>query len=433
MGVYISNTAVLDQKSKYKLLTPYEKQNNDYILEINDITKKENFQHHYTARIISINQKSFLTDIEVLIKTPDMYKLKKGDRIQTKTKFYFFKDTESFSYKSYMNSKNIYASSHINSLHTIDYMPPNRLQLSALQLRESLLSVIYEIYPKNEAIFLGGILLGARESLSDEIKEDFNNSGLTHFIAVSGFNITILILFLTYVLKYFPKTIQIFGISIFILFFVLLVGDTAPVIRAAFMGLLGYVILISGRKGHSYSLISFTALIMILFSPLSLNYDVSFHLSFLAVLGIIFMQSFYKKVFAKAPEFLAIKEALVLTFSALTFTLPLMLFNFGQVSILSPLANISVTRTIPIAMLLGFISIIVYFVSPFFGEIIGYFTWVLLKFDMNMVELFGNFEHAVFVYDFGVYKNYFLTLYFMISIFVLLYIYAPKQKQETKK
>jgi predicted membrane metal-binding protein len=45
--------------------------------------------------------------------------------------------------------------------------------------------------------------------MSDELKTDFNNSGLTHFIAVSGFNITILIIFLTYILKIFPSIIRV--------------------------------------------------------------------------------------------------------------------------------------------------------------------------------------------------------------------------------
>ncbi|MDA7494865.1 ComEC/Rec2 family competence protein, partial [Candidatus Gracilibacteria bacterium] len=282
---------------------------------------------------------------------------------------------------------------------------------------------------KNEAIFLGGILLGARESLSDEIKEDFNNSGLTHFIAVSGFNITILILFVGYLIKYFPRYLQAIIILAFIIFFVAIVGNTAPVLRAAIMGFIGYIVLISGRKGHSYTILIFTAAVMVIVSPLSLNADVSLHLSFLAVLGIIFTQDFYKKLFSWAPSTLAIQEALILTFAALTFTLPLMLFNFGQVSILSPLANISVTWTIPIAMLLGFITIIVYIVSPFIGEIFGYLTWILLKFDMLMVQFFGNLEFSVLKYNFGVYKTEFLILYFIFSTYLLLYFQTKKREK----
>jgi competence protein ComEC len=103
---------------------------------------------------------------------------------------------------------------------------------------------------------------------------------------------------------------------------------------------------------------------MIILSPFSLNYDVSLHLSFLAVLGIIYTQKFFDNLFNFLPNFLEIKTAFVLTLSALVFTLPIMIFNFGQVSILAPFANIAVTWTIPIAMLFGFISILVHFVSP---------------------------------------------------------------------
>jgi hypothetical protein len=195
------------------------------------------------------------------------------------------------------------------------------------------------------------------------------------------------------------------------------------------MWLLWYIVLLSGRKWHWYTLLIFTAWLMVLISPYSINYDISLHLSFLAVLWIIFTQNFYKKIFHKVTETLAIKEALVLTFAALTFTLPLMLFNFWQVSILSPFANISVTWTIPIAMLLGFISIIVYLVSPLFWEIIWYLTWLLLKFDMLVVDFFWNLEFSVFKYDFWIYRTEFLILYFLISIFLLLYFNAKKKEE----
>jgi hypothetical protein len=106
-----------------------------------------------------------------------------------------------------------------------------------------------------------------------------------------------------------------------------------------------------------------------------------------------------------------------------------MLFNFWQVSILSPFANISVTWTIPIAMLLGFISIIVYLVSPLFWEIIWYLTWLLLKFDMLVVDFFWNLEFSVFKYDFWIYRTEFLILYFLISIFLFLYFNTNKKEE----
>lgn len=425
--LYFSQINIINISSKNNFLEKYNNQKNNYILEIKELTKKEADKNQYSSKIHSINDIKLNNELSIIINITSTYNLNIWDKITTNSKLYLLKNSSDFKYKDFMNTKNIYASMNIYNFDTIWNIPKNKIKIYAKNIRETFLDIIYKIYPKNEAIFLWWILLWARESLSDEIKEDFNNSWLTHFIAVSWFNITILIIFIWYLVKYFPRIIQIIIIWWFIIFFVLIVWDTAPVVRAAIMWLLWYIILLSWRKWHWYTLLIFTAWIMVLYSPYSLNYDISLHLSFLAVLWIIFTQEFYKKIFKWVTETLAIKEALVLTFAALTFTLPLMLFNFWQVSILSPFANISVTWTIPIAMLLGFISIIVYFVSPLFWEIIWYFTWLLLKFDMLMVDFFWNLEFSVFKYDFWIYKTEFLILYFIISVFILL---ITRKKEE---
>ncbi|MFC1797665.1 ComEC/Rec2 family competence protein [Patescibacteria group bacterium] len=78
----------------------------------------------------------------------------------------------------------------------------------------------------------------------------------------------------------------------------------------------------------------------------------------------IYTQKFFENIFSFLPNFLEIKTAFTLTLSALVFTIPIMIFSFGQVSILAPFSNIAVTWTIPLAMLFGFISVIVHFVYP---------------------------------------------------------------------
>lgn len=91
---------------------------------------------------------------------------------------------------------------------------------------------------------------------------------------------------------------------------------------------------------------------MVYVSPYSLNYDISFHLSFLAVLGIFSLSDPLKRVFFFLPEKFAIRESVVLTFSALIFTLPIMLLNFGTFSVVSPLSNVLMAPAIPLAMFL---------------------------------------------------------------------------------
>jgi hypothetical protein len=129
------------------------------------------------------------------------------------------------------------------------------------------------------------------------------------------------------------------------------------------------------------------------------------------------------------PETLAIKEAFVLTMSALSFTLPIMLFNFWQISVLAPFSNVAVTWTIPIAMLLGFISIIAYLLNPFLWYMIWYLDWVFLKWDMLVVNFFWELEFSVLKYDFQENWIYIQILYFVILTFLVLFFNSWSNKR----
>ena len=405
----------------------YDNKNHNIVLEIKWINKIKEFQTEYIVQVIQIRKQNIYKKINAIIKIDKNYILEKWFIIKTNTKLYKFKDFSWFSYKNYMLSKNIYFSSNIYSFEITEKKKINLIEKSIIKLRTKFLESIYSIYPKEEAIFLWWILIWARESLPNELKQDFNNSWLTHFIAVSWFNITILIVFITYLLQYFPILIRIIFITIFIAFFTILVGDTAPVIRASIMWLIWYYVLMSGRKWNILSIILITACLMVVFSPSSLNYDVSLHLSFFAVLWIIFTQKFFENLFSFLPNFLEIKTAFTLTLSALVFTLPIMIFSFGQVSILAPFSNIAVTWTIPIAMIFGFISVIVHFVYPLWWIIIWYITWIFLKWDIMIVHFFWNLEWSLLTLDLWIYKTHLEILYFIILIFLIFWFRKKEQ------
>jgi len=134
------------------------------------------------------------------------------------------------------------------------------------------------------------------------------------------------------------------------------------------------------------------------------------------------------RVFHFLPELLEIKTAFVLTLASLSFTLPIMIFNFGQVSIMAPFANIAVAWTIPLAMFLGFLSIIVYFVSPLFWTFVWYITWIFLKWDILIVHFFWKLDWSLIAINFWIYKNHAQILYFAILIFLILWF---RKKEET--
>ncbi len=297
---------------------------------------------------------------------------------------------------------------------------------SLQKFRQKFIKIIHTIYPEKQAIFLAWILIWAREEIPNDLKQNFNNSGLTHLIAVSWFNITIIILFLGFILKFFPSFLRFFLVTIFIIIFTIIVWFNPAVVRASIMWILAYFIISSGRKGDSLAILLFTALIMVLYNPLILNYDISFHLSFLAVFGLLYTQKFWEKVFYFLPEKFAIRESFVLTLSAFSFTIPIVMFNFWQISILSPIANMLVWWVIPFAMLFWFLAVIIYFFNPLFWIIFWIIDFVFLKYIIVIVEFFWSLDFSVLKVDFSKYSSYLEFLYFIFLIFLILFFSTKK-------
>ena len=418
----ISFFHINDIYNKQNLISNYfDNEKHRLVFEIKDINKIEDFSIHYLAELKEIENVKIDKNILSILIIPFNLQLERWHTIETNAKLFWIKNFKDFDYKNYLLSKNIFFKSYIYYFNFIDSRKLFLFDKYIENVRRIFLFTIKKIYPKEEWIFLWWILLWARENLPDTLKTHFNNSWLTHFIAVSGFNITIIIFFFNYIFRFFPAFFRLILITLSIVFFAILVWITAPVLRASIMWLIWYYILASGRQSNSLSIILFTALLMTTMSPLSLNYDISLHLSFLAVIWIVYTQDFFKRIFSFLPETLAIREAFVLTMSALSFTLPIMIFNFWQVSIMAPIANVLVTWTIPIAMLLWFLSIIAYFIYPFLWYLIWYIAWIFLKWDIMIVHFFGQIDWNILKLNFGIFKNYFEVLYFVILVFSIVY------------
>ena len=427
---YYTNNIVLN---KLSIIEPYFDIKYNITWEIVWVNKIKDFESEYVIKLKKIrkfndNPLILKEEVEWLITIPSNFDIKSWDIINFNEKIKKIENfNDSFNYKKYLISRNIFFKVNAGSINNIWKIKRNIIVDKIDITRQVLLDKIYHLYPEEEAIFLWGILLWARESMPEDLKTDFNNSGLTHFIAVSGFNITILIIFLSFLLKIFPTFIRIIFITLSICAFVILVWDSVSVIRASIMWLVWYYVATSWRSWDNLAIIIFVAIIMVLISPLSINYDISLHLSFLAVLGILYTQNFFWKIFYFLPEFMSIKEAFILTLSAMSFALPIILFNFGQLSIMSPLANIAVTWTIPLAMLGWFLSICVDFIYHWLAVWISYFTWILLAWDIKIVHFFGGLDWAILYSDLWIYKYSLEILYFVILIFLVSYFSEEKK------
>lgn len=190
---------------------------------------------------------------------------------------------QNFDYRTYLLLKDVYTTVSVASSQKIGKAPSPGYVTVARHIRDRLIGIIENLYPKESAKLLEGILIGERADLSLETKKAFNNSGLTHIVAVSGFNITVILVFLSFLFRPFPGPVKFALAFVCVGFFILLVGLQVPVLRAGVFGLVAYAAFLAKRRVRGFSVLVAVAMVFVFLDPLVLTDDISFHLSFLAV------------------------------------------------------------------------------------------------------------------------------------------------------
>lgn len=306
-----------------------------------------------------------------------------GDRVEATGILELPGDIDGFRYDHYLSRYGIYGVIYRGSLKQV---PNNYPQTTMQTLRKNLYSLkenfefqINTLYPEPHASFMAGLLTGSRKGIPDTLMQAFNTTGLTHIIAISGYNITIVIAVISSLLFWIPHRIRSIPAIIAIIAFTLFVGASAAVTRAAIMGILGLIALQCGRSTHIRLSILWTAFFMIAWNPKVLWYDAGFQLSFLAVLGLVELSPLLEKYCSKIPETLAMRESLQMTIAAQIAAAPLIVLLFGRLSLIAPIANLLVAPLLPVAMLFGAISTTISFVDGTIGQLLAYIGWACLE------------------------------------------------------
>lgn len=241
------------------------------------------------------------------------------------------------------------------------------------------------------ASFINGILLGSRQDMPDDLKEAFNETGTTHILAISGYNIMIVAWAVLAGLVYFFKRRTAFWLSaMVIVLFVILTGASASVVRAAVMGLLLLFAQGYGRLYNPKNSIILAGATMVWLNPFALVFDIGFQLSFVAVLGLIYIYPRVDNKLKKMPKFGNLKEIFLMTLSAQIAVAPLLIYYFRNFSLVSLPANILILPFIPATMFLGFLSGLAGMVFLPLGQAVGYFAWALTAYQIEVVALFAR-------------------------------------------
>lgn len=222
-------------------------------------------------------------------------------------------------------------------------------------LRWSVDDALSRAIPEPEAGLAAGILIGLRERVSHAVADDFTVTGLTHVVAISGWNIALVAGIATAMLRAtgLRRRLRSAIVVIAIVAYTVLAGAEASVIRAAVMG--GVVIIAreSGRPSGAAAALAIACWGLLLVEPHMIE-DIGLQLSLAATAGLLAMGARAESAVARltagrAPRWLC--ETLGVSLAAQLATLPLILLHFGRLSVISPLANLLVAPVVPLAML----------------------------------------------------------------------------------
>jgi competence protein ComEC len=273
-------------------------------------------------------------------------------------------------------------------------------------------AVTGQLLGEPQASLLNGILFGTQAKLPPDLSHALRVSGTLHVVAVSGQNMSILAGFLGKATAIFGAKVSLVLQAFGIILYIFLVGGGASVIRSGLMALIALFAVVTGRQADSGRALIATSLVMIVVRPAFLT-DVGWQLSVAATAGIIWFEPSISRLLQRLPKMLA--APLAVSLAAQAFTWPIIVYNFGIVSLLSLPANILVEWSVPWIMLLGMAATLAGVVFLPLGSVLAWLAWVPLTFFVIVVQKISEIPGASFNYQgfpLGLMVSYFSLLSF---------------------
>lgn len=323
-----------------------------------------------------------------------------------------------FNYVSYLAKDGIYYEVARPRLKLVERGRGNFVKEALFSVKKIFLEKVSGVVPEPEVSLLGGLLLGAKESLGKEILDDFRKVGLIHIVVLSGYNITIVAETIMRVFSFLPRTLPIIFGGGSIILFAIMTGGSATVVRASIMSLIVIFGKATGRMHDAALTLFIAAFLMLLHNPKILAFDPSFQLSFLATLGLVYLSPVLEKYFHFVTRKWQIRELFLSTVSTQIFVMPLILYNSGNFSAVALPANLMVLAFVPITMLLGFLAGTFGFMSGAISLFFGVLASGFLYYDLKVVEFFSAMPFASFnISNFPLWLTVLMYVFYAVTIF----------------
>jgi competence protein ComEC len=325
------------------------------------------------------------------------FKLKYGDKIE----FYLEYEKPStarnymgFDYSNYLKTKKIFGTVNLKEedVEIISHDNSNIILRKIYELRNLMKTKIEKLLPKETSGLCLGMLIGETSGIEENMQEDFRDSSLSHILAVSGANVSYIIVSITYIFnkmclrKRLSKIISI----ILLILFMLLTGCTSSVNRACIMAILMLIAELLYRKSDVYNNLAISALILLIINPYSLL-DIGFQLSYMGTIGIVFLHDKignFIKINNKIVKYFF--EMIAVTTCANLAIIPIMMFHFNTISLTFYFSNIIVGPILGIVVIIGFIMFFISLIFTPISSLIAIVLNLMLKFIIKIAEITAN-------------------------------------------
>lgn len=342
------------------------------------------------------------TKILVTVSLDGQYKY--GDEVNIEGKLekpenFITDQGKEFDYVNYLRKDGIH---YVMSYGTIDVASRGhgyKLKSALFSIKQKFVEKMDFAIRSPENLLMGGLILGEKSSFDEALRQSFVNTGTIHIVALSGYNVTIIaewIMKLFSPLSFVSRNLGI-GMGIFAIFlFVLMTGGSSTAIRAGIMAMLALVARATGRNYDVARALILAGIFMILLNPLILVHDVSFQLSFIATVAVIFYAPRVEKYFLWVPTRFQLRDIISVTSAAYIFVFPFVLYKMGNLSTVALPANILILPFIPFTMLLGFLTSLTGMIWYGFAVPLGYAAYLFLHYELAVVSFFSNLPFAAF-------------------------------------
>lgn len=307
------------------------------------------------------------------------------------------------------------------------------LRAYPLKAAQALRDCIREIFPEDTAPFALALLTGDKGELSFQQQNDLSISGISHVVAVSGMHISLLVALVLWLCGS-RKKLAAFVCLFVMLFFAAMLGFVPSATRAVIMHSLLIFAPLLQRENDSLTSLGGAMLLILLIQPWAIA-NVSFQLSFSAMLGIFFAAPWMYQQFAKRLRLEELREKkspfhsavyrlsviLATSFASILATAPLCAYYFETVSLVAPLTNVLtlpvISFSFPVCVLAGILG----FLWQPLGAAVGWLISWAIRYVQWIAGLMAKIPYA------AVYTTNQYVVFWLVTAYVLFGIYLWKR------